>query len=185
MNKITVRLMISVSFLIGLTNSLIGQKQTFNKGEAINWLNTKIINAAKTSTVTNGTYTEVEALFKDCGFSKKLTVRKADYVKPLMGDKSPDAVEYYNYFSVDLSKLNPESATIHNYDNKFWVDIYTTNSTESVTKKIWYPNVPDNGTFYESKIRIGPFKPESNMQTRVVVVLKKLIISCGGKKEPF
>jgi len=177
----------TASICLGILSSSFSltAQQQFDKEAAIVWLNTKMTDAAKYSTVDNGSYTAAFPEFVDCSLKKKLEERKADLLNPLLGDTSPDVVEYYTLFTVELSMLTPESASIHKYDDKFWVDVATTNSTESVVKTIGYTDSGVSKTFFESTIRIGPFKQNSNLETRVLGVIKKLIDSCGGKKEAF
>jgi hypothetical protein len=158
--------------------------KTFNKNEAIIWLNAKMEGASRFSTVRRGEWTTHKPKFSNCSYYSKLSAGKMNVYNALNGIK--DEPLFYNEYTVSLNTLDPSSAIIEKEDDKFFIKVNTTNSLNTVTRKIFYPNQssPAEVTNF-SNISFGPFECGNNLESRALNVIKQLITSCGGKKEAF
>jgi hypothetical protein len=160
--------------------------KNFNKNEAIIWLNAKMEGASRFSTVNSqGESTTHNSNFSNCSYYSKRSARKMDVYKALNGIK--DEVLYYNEYTVNLKTLDPSSAVVtENEDGNFFIKVNTTNSSNTVIRKIFYPNQLSAAEVTSfSSISFGPFESGNNLESRALTVVKQLIASCGGKKESF
>lgn len=161
-------------------------KNAFSKTEAIIWLNSKMQGAAKQSDVNSrGESTIHSSKFTNCSYYSKLEAYKTDMYKVMNHIK--ETPEYYNDYTVSLQTLDPSSAVIEKSDDgKFYIKVRATNSVASVTRRIFYPNQsgPSEVVTF-SDISFGPFEPGNNLESRALTVVKKVIMSCGGKREAF
>jgi hypothetical protein len=161
-------------------------KKQFNKGEAISWLNAKMTGASSQSDVNSrGESTAHHPKFFACSYYSKLEAYKMDVYKAINNIK--DEPQYYNEYSVNLQTLDPSSVVVEKgEDGKFYIKASATNSLKTVTRKIFYPrqSVPAEVIGF-SDISFGPFDTGNNLEARAAAVVKKLIISCGGRKEAF
>jgi len=162
--------------LIG-KNSFSQKKKsaTFNKSEAIEWLNNKMEDAKATKI--NDTMSFSRPKFSSCSF--------CDTIEQVKFDIPEFKKIFTNTYTVSLGSLNPEALTLFIFEDKFFYDVYTTNSTKTILVYYNKPEEPQRLIAKVSKVRIGPFLKADNLVERVKSVLSKLIANCGGKKDSF